>query len=101
MKMIQKPLAIFFTGFLMVGIAGCEKEKGPAEKMGKKMDQTVEKIEKKYDEAKDALLDKEPGPAEKVGKSIDDAAKRIVEKYEEPKTDAEEKLNKEEAQEAK
>jgi hypothetical protein len=46
--------------------AGCEAEKGPAEKAGAKIDAGVQKVQDKLDPA---------GPAEKAGRAIDKAAK--------------------------
>jgi hypothetical protein len=50
-------------GALVLG-AGCEAEKGPAEKAGEKVDQAVKN-------ANDAISP--PGPAEKAGRAADKA----------------------------
>jgi hypothetical protein len=58
-------------GFVLAGAfvlgAGCESEKGPAEKAGAKIDNAAK-------DAKDALSPP-AGPAEKVGEKIDKAVK--------------------------
>lgn len=48
---------------ILAALASC-KEKGPAEKAGEKMDETIENV-------KDAVDPK--GPAEKAGEKVDDA----------------------------
>ena len=75
--MLQKSLALFFAGLLIVGISGCEKEEGPIEKAGKSLDQATDSVKESYEDAKDAVLDK--GPAEKAGESVDTAVKSITE----------------------
>jgi len=49
-----------------VVLSSCEKEEGPAEKMGKKLDEAVENVAERVDSQ---------GPAEKAGERIDAAAK--------------------------
>jgi len=49
-----------------VVLAGCEKEEGPAEQMGKKLDAAVENVAERVDSQ---------GPAEKAGERMDAAAK--------------------------
>jgi len=51
-----------------VGVSGCEKEEGPAEKMGKKVDEAVENVAERVDNQ---------GPAEKAGEQIDAATKKV------------------------
>lgn len=43
------------TGMLLVAIAGCEK--GPAEKAGENIDESVEKMGKSLEEAGDSIQD--------------------------------------------
>lgn len=43
------------TGMLLVAISGCEK--GPAEKAGESIDESVEKIGKSLEEAGDSIQD--------------------------------------------
>ncbi len=86
--MLQKSIALFFAGFLMLGLSGCEKEEGPLEKAGKNLDKAATSVkesadeaatsaQESYEDAKDAVLDK--GPAEKTGESIDKAVESITE----------------------
>ena len=58
-------LAFVLAGAFTLG-AGCESEKGPAEKAG-------EKIDKAAKDAKDTISP--PGPGEKAGRAIDKAVK--------------------------
>jgi hypothetical protein len=46
--------------------AGCEAEKGPAQKAGENIDSAAQKVKDKLDPA---------GPAEKAGRALDKAAK--------------------------
>jgi hypothetical protein len=59
-------LAFVLAGAFTLG-AGCESEKGPAEKAGEKIDSAAK-------DAKDALSPP-AGPAEKAGEKIDKAVK--------------------------
>jgi hypothetical protein len=58
-------LAFVLAGAFTLG-AGCESEKGPAEKAGEKIDKTVK-------DAKDTVSP--PGPGQKAGENIDKAVK--------------------------
>lgn len=77
MSMLKK-LSIFSVGLLIAaGLAACE-QKGPAEKVGEKIDQNVEKAKEKFEDAT-----KPEGPMEKAGKKIDQTvedAKEAVKK---------------------
>ena len=53
-------------GAAMILGAGCEDEKGPAEKAGQSVDNAAQKV-------KDTVSP--PGPAEKAGRAVDNAAK--------------------------
>jgi hypothetical protein len=44
-------LILCIIAFCSVGITGCEKEEGPAEKAGKKIDQAFDAAKKKVKEA--------------------------------------------------
>lgn len=57
---------------LLAALSGCQKQEGPAETAGKKIDQAVEKSGEKIDEAKEKLGEK----IEKAGQEMQDAAKR-------------------------
>lgn len=63
-----KKLSILFTGLLLAaGLAACE-QKGSAEKIGAKIDQTIEKAKDKVEE-----VTRPEGPMEQAGKKIDQA----------------------------
>jgi hypothetical protein len=67
--MVTAERALVLTAVLAAGIftftaIGCTEKKGPAEKVGEKIDETVDKV-------KDAVDPK--GPAEKTGEKIDKA----------------------------
>lgn len=65
---LLKKLSILFTGLLLAaGLAACE-QKGSAEKIGAKIDQTIEKAKDKVEE-----VTKPEGPMEQAGKKIDQA----------------------------
>ncbi|BAV34906.1 hypothetical protein SCL_2629 [Sulfuricaulis limicola] len=73
-----KKLCVLSAGLLMAaGLVACE-QKGPAEKLGAQIDQTVDKAQEKIQEAT-----KPEGPMEQAGKKIDAAvedAKEAVKK---------------------
>jgi hypothetical protein len=71
------------TMSLVTIIAGCD-EPGPAEKAGKKIDETVEKMGDRID---DAVT--EPGPAEKAGEQIDEAVEATKEELKDAKQNIE------------
>jgi cell division protein ZapA (FtsZ GTPase activity inhibitor) len=57
---------------LLVVLSGCQKQEGPAEKAGQKIDKAVEKAGEKIDQTTEKLGEK----VEKAGENIQDAAKR-------------------------
>jgi hyperosmotically inducible protein len=62
-----KKLSVLSAGLLIaVGLFACE-QKGPAEKVGEKIDQSVEQAKEKIEDAT-----KPEGPMEKAGKKIDE-----------------------------
>lgn len=63
--------AVALTALLAV-LAGCQKQEGPAEKAGQKIDKAVEKTGEKINETKEKVGDS----LEKAGEKIQDAAKR-------------------------
>lgn len=77
MSMLKK-LSILSVGLMIAaGLVACE-QKGPAEKVGEKIDQTVEKAKEKVED-----VTKPEGPMEKAGKKIDQAvedAKEAIKK---------------------
>lgn len=56
---------------LLAALAGCQKQEGPAEAAGKKIDQTVEKAGEKIEEAKEKVGE----TLEKAGAKLKDATK--------------------------
>ncbi|GAB4510604.1 MAG: hypothetical protein Tsb0026_12680 [Sulfuricaulis sp.] len=69
-----KKLSIFSASLLIAaGLFACE-QKGPAEKAGEKIDQTVEKAKDKVED-----VTKPEGPMEKTGKKIDEAVDKTKE----------------------
>jgi uncharacterized protein YllA (UPF0747 family) len=62
MKLIQAISAAPIMSALLIGLPGCEKQEGPMEQAGKKVDQGVEKAGEQI---------------EKAGDSIQDAAKKV------------------------
>ena len=57
---------------LLAALSGCQKQEGPAEKAGQKIDKAVEKAGEKIDQTTEKLGEK----VEKAGENIQDAAKR-------------------------
>jgi hypothetical protein len=60
MKLGNAASAMLAVGAMMVALAGCQKQEGPAERAGKDADKAVEKVGQQI---------------EKAGESIQDAAK--------------------------
>lgn len=57
---------------LLATLFGCQKQEGPAEKAGQKIDKAVEKSADKIDQTTEKLGEK----IEKAGEEMQDAAKR-------------------------
>jgi outer membrane murein-binding lipoprotein Lpp len=57
---------------LLAALSGCQKQEGPAEKAGQKIDKAVEKSGEKIDAAKEELGEK----LEKAGENLQDATRR-------------------------
>jgi hypothetical protein len=57
---------------LLVVLTGCQKQEGPAEKAGQKIDKAVEKTGEKIDQTAEKVGEK----VEKAGEKIQDATKR-------------------------
>lgn len=69
-----KKLSIFSASLLIAaGLSACE-QKGSAEKIGAKIDQTVEKAKEKIED-----VTKPEGPMEKAGKKIDETVESAKE----------------------
>lgn len=58
---------------VVVGLAACDKQPGPAETAGKKIDQTAENAGKAIDKSVDKLGDKLNAQGAKTGVTMDDA----------------------------
>lgn len=56
---------------LLVALAGCQKQEGPAEEAGRKLDNAVEQAGKDVDKARETVGEK----IEQTGERIQDAAK--------------------------
>ena len=67
MKLLKKTMLVVAISIFVLGISGC-KEKGPAEKAGEKLDQTMEKATEKAGEKLDQTMEK---AAEKADDSMD------------------------------
>ncbi|MBX3639629.1 MAG: hypothetical protein KF888_03820 [Nitrosomonas sp.] len=87
--------------FLSLVFTGCSKQEGPAEKTGKKIDESIEsskeaidgvieKATRKIEEIKDAS----EGPAEAAGKEIDEAVEDLKSSASEAYEDAAEEMDK-------
>lgn len=50
-------IALMVFGILAIGLAGCQKKEGPAEKAGKAMDKAAEKVGEKVEKAGDKIKD--------------------------------------------
>jgi len=66
MSMLKKLFILSTSLLIAAGLFACEK-KGPAEKVGEKIDQTVEKAKDKVED-----VTKPDGPMEKAGEKIDE-----------------------------
>lgn len=49
--LVKRSLVLCLMGFVACGFVGCQKEEGPAEKAGKKIDQAVDSVKKQVHEA--------------------------------------------------
>ena len=66
MSTLKKQFMLSISLLIAAGLFACE-QKGPAEKAGEKIDQTVEKAQEKIEDAT-----KPEGPMEKAGKKVDE-----------------------------
>lgn len=57
---------------LLAALSGCQKQEGPVERAGQKIDKAVEKTGEKINETKEKVGEK----LEKAGENLQDAAKR-------------------------
>jgi hypothetical protein len=67
MSILKKIILFFFSCMIIVSFTACKKE-GPAERAGKKIDETVQKTGEKIKES-----------AEKVGDKIEKAGEKVKE----------------------
>ena len=67
MSILRKVFWVFCSGIIIVSFTACKKE-GPAERAGKKIDETVEKAGEKIEES-----------AEKAGDKIEEAGEKVKE----------------------
>jgi hyperosmotically inducible protein len=73
MKVAENLKLIGVTTLLIAGLAACDKP-GPAERAGKKIDQTADEAGKKINEGVDTVGAQMNEQSTKVGVAIDDAA---------------------------
>lgn len=59
-RLIKTAGAALFIGVLIATVPGCQKE-GPAERAGKEVDQTVEKVGQQIEKAGDSIQDATKG----------------------------------------
>jgi hypothetical protein len=57
MKLVQTISAALVMSALLVALPACEKQEGPMEQAGKKVDQTVEKAGEQIEKAGDSIQD--------------------------------------------
>ena len=57
MKLTRSISAFLLVSALHMGLAGCQKQEGPAEKAGKDVDKAVEKAGQQVEKAGDAIQD--------------------------------------------
>jgi hypothetical protein len=70
MALLKKMGLLMAAGLLLAGIAGCKKkEEGPAETLGKQIDQGIEKMGKEGEKAGEKVAQE----LEKAGEQIKDA----------------------------
>lgn len=73
MSTLKKLSILSVSVLIAAGLSACE-QKGPAEKAGEKIDQSVEKAKDKVEDAT-----KPEGPMEKTGKKIDETVEETKE----------------------
>ena len=69
MSIFKKVMLVLFSSMIIVSFAACKKE-GPAERAGKKIDETVEKAGEEMKEAAEKASDKMEEAGEKMEESI-------------------------------
>jgi len=68
MSILKKSILVLFSCMIIVSFTSCKKE-GPAERAGKKIDETVEKAGEKLKESVDKAGDKIEEAGDKVKES--------------------------------
>lgn len=61
MKSLKTLNTVLFISVLLVGLSGCQKPEGPAEKAGKSLDNATEQLGEKVEDAGDAIQDAAQG----------------------------------------
>jgi hypothetical protein len=61
MKLDKMALTSLAMGALFVTLSGCQKQEGPAEQAGKKVDQATEKVGEQVEKAGDSIQDTAKG----------------------------------------
>jgi dsDNA-specific endonuclease/ATPase MutS2 len=86
--------------FLSLVVTGCSKQEGPAEQLGKKVDESIEGSKKAIDETIEKATKKieeltadSKGPAEQAGKEIDEAVEDLKRSASDAYEDAEEEID--------
>jgi hypothetical protein len=64
MKLDKMALTALAMGALFVTLSGCQKQEGPAEQAGKKLDQTTEKVGEQVEKAGESIQDTAKGDKE-------------------------------------
>jgi hypothetical protein len=57
--------AALIMGVLLAALSGCQKKEGPAERAGKVVDQTVEKVGQQVEKAGESIQDAAKGDSKK------------------------------------
>jgi len=55
--MMNRMITALIAGLLLAGLAGCQKEEGPAERAGKALDNAVQEAGKKVEQAGEKIQD--------------------------------------------
>ena len=61
MKPVKTLSAALVMSVLLVALSGCQKQEGPAEQAGKKLDQTTEKVGEQIEKAGESIQDTAKG----------------------------------------
>lgn len=61
MQTVKRIKVALVLSILLIGLSGCQKEEGPAEKAGKQIDESTEELGEKVEEAGEAIQDAAQG----------------------------------------